>query len=79
MENIEIIILALIGIGIIFKLLKIIKYFIGLVVLLFAFNILGGFDNKYVNNIDTKLGVSEKISYVNESLGLKGLISDLFK
>jgi hypothetical protein len=78
MENIEVIIIAVIIIAIVFKILKIIKYFIGILLLLFVFNLFGGFENSTVVKINDEYGISEKMSDLNEKIGLKGLISDLF-
>lgn len=78
MENIEVVLIIVILLAIVFKLIKILKYFIGIVILMVAFYLLGGLENESFRSFDDKYQISDTLSDWGDRIGVKGLISDLF-
>lgn len=78
MEQIEIIIIVLLFLAIGFKLIKIFKYFVAIILMLFILKSLGGFEHPAVVDFNEKYKISKTVSEWNEKLGLSGKVQSIF-
>lgn len=76
MDNLEIILLLCLFFAIVFKILKILKYFLILCLLLITFKFFGGFENQHFQDFDTKYKISETLKSWGKSINIDGLINE---
>tara|TARA_Y100000588_G_scaffold255446_1_gene269972 strand:- start:24740 stop:25075 length:336 start_codon:yes stop_codon:yes gene_type:complete len=78
MEQIEIIIIVVLFLAIVFKLIKIFKYFVAIFFMLTALYFLGAFEHPAVVDFNNKYKISQTFSEWNEKLGFAGTIENIF-